>query len=62
MSQAMQSIFDEIDASVDGRLSMKEVEKATFQRKAEFKLKPAIAMHAFQKADVNMTNILRMHP
>lgn len=49
----METLFAELDFNGDGQLSMKEVEEAIFKRKAEFNLKPAVIMHAFQRADVN---------
>mmetsp|Transcript_8541 Transcript_8541/g.11274 ORF Transcript_8541/g.11274 Transcript_8541/m.11274 type:complete len:425 (+) Transcript_8541:183-1457(+) len=49
----LQALFNSIDGNGDGQISMKEVEKAILQRKTEFKLKPAVVMQAFEKADAN---------
>ena len=49
----IQVIFDDIERNHDASLSMPDVEKAMIQRKAEFDLKPAIVLRAFQKADTD---------
>ena len=50
----MDTLFQELDKNGDGTLSLKEVEKAMFQRVApQFQLKPAIVFRAFETADRN---------
>ncbi|KAL7566794.1 hypothetical protein ACA910_019385 [Epithemia clementina (nom. ined.)] len=52
--EEMEALFVEMDKNGDGKLSLKEVEKAMFQRLApQFDLKPAIVLRAFQTADLN---------
>ncbi|KAL7566789.1 hypothetical protein ACA910_019381 [Epithemia clementina (nom. ined.)] len=52
--EKLEALFETVDKNGDGSLSLKEVEKAMFQRVApQFNLKPAIVLRAFQKADLD---------
>ena len=52
--EEMQTLFQLVDQNGDGTLSLKEIEKAMFQRIApQFDLKPTILFRAFAKADVD---------